>query len=125
MELRFMAANADLREGDLLATSGVDGVYPAGIPVAKIDRIERRADSAFARIHCVPIAAVAGARYVLVLAPVGSQLPRPEPASNEPLAAKKKAEKAKADRAAAKPEGKPRVDKPAAPAAAKPEGRAP
>ena len=40
----------------MLTTSGVDGVYPPGLPVAKIDRIERRADSAFARIHCVPLA---------------------------------------------------------------------
>ncbi|HSV59607.1 MAG TPA: rod shape-determining protein MreC [Variovorax sp.] len=128
MELRFMAANADLREGDLLATSGVDGVYPAGIPVAKIDRIERRADSAFARIHCVPIAVVSGARYVLVLAPVGSQLPRPEPAASEPLAVKKKADKERADKAKsekAKPESKPKADKPAEKPAAKAEGRAP
>jgi len=72
LELRFMAANADLQEGDLLATSGVDGVYPAGLPVAKIDRIERRADSGFARIYCLPLAQVTAARYVLVLTPVGT-----------------------------------------------------
>ena len=75
MELRFMSADADLREGDLLATSGVDGVYPAGLPVARIDHIERRADSPFARIRCVPMADVTGVRYVLVLQPVGTQLP--------------------------------------------------
>ena len=73
LELRFMAANSDLQEGDLLATSGVDGVYPAGLPVAKIARIERRADSGFARIYCVPLAQVTAARYVLVLQPVGGQ----------------------------------------------------
>jgi len=72
LELRFMAANADLQEGDLLATSGVDGVYPAGLPVAKIDRIERRADSGFARIYCLPLAQVTAARYVLVVTPVGT-----------------------------------------------------
>ena len=120
MELRFMAANADLREGDLLATSGVDGVYPAGVPVARIDRVERRADSGFARIHCVPIAAVSGARYVLVLAPVGAGLPPPEPApAVEALAAKKKAEKEKSEKARA--EVKPKADKPVARA----QGRAP
>lgn len=75
LELRFMAANADLQEGDLLATSGVDGVYPAGLPVATIDRIERRADSAFARIHCLPLARVTAARFVMVLSPVGAQVP--------------------------------------------------
>lgn len=72
LELRFMAANADLQEGDLLATSGVDGVYPPGLPVAKIERIERRADAGFARIYCLPLAQVTAARYVLVLTPIGS-----------------------------------------------------
>ncbi|MGI4779475.1 MAG: rod shape-determining protein MreC [Janthinobacterium lividum] len=82
LELRFMAANSDLQEGDLLATSGVDGVYPAGLPVARIDRIERRADSGFARIYCVPLARVTAARYVLVLVPVGGQSPSaPAPAA--------------------------------------------
>jgi rod shape-determining protein MreC len=72
LELRFMQANSDVQEGDLLSTSGVDGVYPPGLPVARIDRIERRADSAFARIHCVPLAHVSAARYVLVLSPTGA-----------------------------------------------------
>jgi rod shape-determining protein MreC len=98
LELRFMAANADLQEGDLLSTSGVDGVYPPGLPVAKIERIERRADSAFARIYCVPLARVTAARYVLVLAPTGA--PTAPPAA--PAAARKKPESkpaAKADKA--------------------------
>ena len=81
LELRFMAANSDLQEGDLLATSGVDGVYPAGLPVAKIDRIERRADSGFARIYCIPLAQVTAARYVMVLVPVGGQGPAAPPPS--------------------------------------------
>ncbi len=77
LELRFIAANADVQEGDVLTTSGVDGVYPPGLPVAKIDRIERRAESAFARIHSVPMGHVTAARYVLVPAPVGVATPRP------------------------------------------------
>jgi rod shape-determining protein MreC len=72
LELRFMAANADVLQGDLLTTSGVDGVYPAGLPVAKIDKIERRADSAFAKIHCVPIGRVSGASHVMVLHPLSN-----------------------------------------------------
>lgn len=79
LELRFMAGNADVKEGDLLTTSGVDGIYPPGLPVAKVLRIERRADSAFARIWCQPQALVDGARHVMVLQPVGSQIP-PRPA---------------------------------------------
>ncbi|MFM2083662.1 MAG: rod shape-determining protein MreC [Pseudomonadota bacterium] len=72
LELRFMAANADVLQGDLLTTSGVDGVYPAGIPVAKIDKVERRADSAFAKIHCIPIGRVSGASHVMVLHPLSN-----------------------------------------------------
>lgn len=102
LELRFMAANADLQEGDLLTTSGVDGVYPPGLPVAKIDRIERRADTAFARIHRVPLAHVTAARYVLVLAPTGVQAPKPVPAAPADAAAGKK----KGDKSAAKPDKK-------------------
>lgn len=82
MELRFMPANADVREEDLLTTSGVDGLYPPGLPVARVVRVERRADSAFARIYCEPVARVLGARHVVVLKPLVNHLPeRPEPAA--------------------------------------------
>ncbi|MCW5257457.1 rod shape-determining protein MreC [Verminephrobacter aporrectodeae] len=82
MELRFMPASADLREADLLTTSGVDGLYPPGLPVARVLRVERQADSAFARVYCIPLAQVQGARHVLVLQPLAdSGLPRPEPAA--------------------------------------------
>jgi rod shape-determining protein MreC len=83
LELRFMAANADVSAGDLLTTSGVDGIYPPGLPVARVDKVERRTEAVFARIECVPIAMVAGARHVLVLLPaaqaaVARPLPEPE-----------------------------------------------
>jgi rod shape-determining protein MreC len=81
LEMRFMGSNSDLQVGDLLTTSGVDGVYPPGLPVAKISKIERRAESAFAKIYCVPQALVTGARHVMVVTPGSSQIPpRPEPA---------------------------------------------
>jgi rod shape-determining protein MreC len=79
LALRFMAANSDVQEGDQLNTSGIDGVYPPGLPVARVETIERKVDSGFASITLVPIAKVDGVRYVLVLQPVGLQLPpRPE-----------------------------------------------
>jgi len=80
MELRFMAANADVANGDLLTTSGVDGVYPPGLPVARVEKVERRVDAVFARIYCVPLALVSGSGHVLVLEPLGTQIaPRPVP----------------------------------------------
>ena len=54
MELRFMPGNADVQVGDLLTTSGVDGVYPPGLPVARVTAVERRAESGFARILLAP-----------------------------------------------------------------------
>jgi rod shape-determining protein MreC len=83
LELRFMGSNADVQQGDLLTTSGVDGVYPAGLPVARVDRIERRAESAFARIYCTPQAQVNAAVHVMVVKPVSTgelKVPPAEPA---------------------------------------------
>ena len=85
MELRFMPANADIREDDLLTTSGVDGLYAPGLPVARVVKVERRADSAFARIYCAPLAQVQGARHVVVLKPLGdNELSRPDAAPAAP-----------------------------------------
>ena len=90
MELRFVSANADVQEGDLLTTSGLDGVYPSGLPVARVVRVERRADSAFARIYCAPVAAIQGAHHVLLLEPVAGKIPqRPEPAPDDSAGRKK------------------------------------
>jgi rod shape-determining protein MreC len=82
LELRFMGSNTDVQEGDLLTTSGVDGIYPPGLPVAKVDRIERRVETAFARIFCKPLALAGGARHVMVLKPLKDQLP-PRPPKEE------------------------------------------
>lgn len=79
MELRFMAGNADVQAGDELQTSGLDGIYPAGVPVAKVVSVERRADSAFARIVLQPLAQPDSSRHVLLLQPMSARLPpRPE-----------------------------------------------
>lgn len=86
LELRFMAANADVQSGDALATSGVDGVYPPGLSVALVDKVERRTDSPFARISLKPVAMVAGTSHVMVLQPVSAQIPaRPSAESAVPV----------------------------------------
>lgn len=91
LELRYMAANADVQPGDLLTTSGVDGIYPPGIPVAKVAKVERRPDSAFARIVCDPQARVDGARHVMVLKALLNQIPpRPVPEDAAPVAKRAK-----------------------------------
>lgn len=67
LDLRFVPTGADIKQGDELVTSGLDGVYPAGLPVGRVLRIERQSDSAFARVIAVPIAQIRGVRQLLVL----------------------------------------------------------
>ena len=67
LDLRFMPANADVKNGDQLVTSGIDGTYPPGLPVAEVSNIERNAALMFARITCKTVAGVAGYPHVLVL----------------------------------------------------------
>ena len=75
MELRFTSANADVQVGDLLHTSGLDGIYPPGLPVARVVSVERRVETGFARIALKPEANADGVRHVLVLEPLAAQLP--------------------------------------------------
>ncbi|WP_175736118.1 rod shape-determining protein MreC [Burkholderia ambifaria] len=129
LDLRFVPTSSDLVAGDELVTSGLDGVYPPGLPVAKVVHVDKLADTAFARVTCAPVAAVRGARQMLVLHYQNDVPPRP--AEPEPAADKKgkkgakaaakgeKAEKADANAkpaAAAAPGAKPAPAAPAAPA---------
>jgi rod shape-determining protein MreC len=80
LELRYLATNADIEVGDTLTTSGIDGVYPPGLLVGRVTRVERRAGSMFARVLAEPLAQAQGVRHVLLLEPVGTEWPaRPEP----------------------------------------------
>lgn len=84
MEMRFMAGNADVQVGDVLTTSGADGVYPPGLPVARVISVDRKLDSGFARIVLTPEARTDGVRHVLVIEPVGLQMPaRPDRSADE------------------------------------------
>ena len=84
LELRYMPANADIQEGDLLVTSGLDGIYLAGFPVAKVVNIERDSAYSFARIFCVPVAGVENFGEVMVLDPRRALPPAPPAASGRP-----------------------------------------
>ncbi len=79
LDLKFVPAGADMQKGDLLTTSGIDGVYPAGLHVGRIARIDRRVDSSFARVHAEPMATERG-RHLLILQPVKDwpEAPKPE-----------------------------------------------
>ncbi|AEJ00757.1 rod shape-determining protein MreC [Nitrosomonas sp. Is79A3] len=67
LELRYLSVNTDIQQGDQLVTSGIGGVYPPGIPVATVLRIERDPTGDFAQIISTPVAGVDRNRQVLIL----------------------------------------------------------
>lgn len=66
LELSHIPNNADIREGDLLVTSGLGGRFPSGYPVAVISEIRRSPDRSFAAIHAEPIGNLESSREVLI-----------------------------------------------------------
>jgi len=87
LSLRFMSSNADIQRGDTLVTSGLDGVYPAGLPVAHVESVEKNTNYTFAQISCTPIGGTDRNRHVLVLMP--SVVPAPPPAAAPPIEPKR------------------------------------
>jgi rod shape-determining protein MreC len=79
LDLRFMAANADVVNGDVAVTSGLDGVYPSGLPVGKVGLVERAAKDQFARIVLTPAAGVESHTHLLILLVEAAKLPVPPP----------------------------------------------
>ncbi len=77
LELKFIPLNADFQNGDRLVTSGIDGLYPAGLPVAEVTNIERNSSYLFARIRCKPLAGVNNYGQVLVVRQEGKIPERP------------------------------------------------
>ncbi len=77
LELRYMPTNADVQVGDLLVTSGLDGIFPQGFPVAKVVKVERESAYAFARIICAPLGAVENFGEIMILDPRAPLPPRP------------------------------------------------
>lgn len=92
LELRFIPLNADHRNGDELVTSGIGGVYPPGLPVARISHVERNATQLFARITCTPLAGVSSHTQLLVLGAQRHLAPRPDE-EQKPRRVKKKPRK--------------------------------
>jgi rod shape-determining protein MreC len=78
LDLRFMPTNADIKNGDILVTSGIDGVYPPGLAVAKVTHVENKSTDAFARISCQPLAGIDRNRQLLILL-AENKFPPPPP----------------------------------------------
>jgi rod shape-determining protein MreC len=77
LDLRFVAPNADIQVGDVLVTSGLDGMYPAGLAVAKVMQVESVAQGAFGRVICQPLAGIDRHRQLLIVMSDQPAAPRP------------------------------------------------
>ena len=118
IDLPYLPANVDIRKGDKLVTSGIDGIYPTGLAVAEVVSVSSNANSPFAHIVCKPVAGIENQRQVLLLG-----LQAPENASGMPLSNAPAIEKkAATDKKTAKPEkpAKPIKIEPVKPAPVKP-----
>lgn len=67
VELRYITDVADIKEGDLLITSGMGQRFPAGYPVAVVTNVVRGTGQPFATVHAVPMAALNRSRYFLLV----------------------------------------------------------
>jgi rod shape-determining protein MreC len=90
VQVKYLNLNAEVEVGDLVVTSGLDGLYPPGFPVARVSRIERAGGGQFPKVSCTPTASIGAMRHVLVLlidqellppAPRDLEAPAPSPKS--------------------------------------------
>ncbi|NWC15233.1 rod shape-determining protein MreC [Pseudomonas gingeri NCPPB 3146 = LMG 5327] len=80
LELRHVADTADIKEGDLLVSSGLGQRFPAGYPVATVKEVIHDSGQPFAIVRAVPTAALNRSRYLLL---VFSDSRTPEERANE------------------------------------------
>jgi rod shape-determining protein MreC len=77
LEMR-VTSNADVKLGDTLITSGLDGIYPPGLQVAKVTQVESKASTTFEVVLCMPVAGLEQHKQLLILLVDTSQLAPPE-----------------------------------------------
>jgi rod shape-determining protein MreC len=119
LELRFVAAQTDnVQVGDILITSGIDGVYPAGLAVARVTQVENNANGVFGRVVCQPLSGIQSHSQLLILM-TPPDLP-PRPPEEEPFKPGKKGKKEAREAAKEAAKEAARETPAAAPAAAGP-----
>ncbi len=84
IDVPFMPVSADVQNGDLFVTSGIDGTYPPGLTVAQVTSVEKNPAYVFAKIVAKPAAGVENHRYVMVLPIQKSSAPRPDAKADDP-----------------------------------------
>jgi rod shape-determining protein MreC len=83
IDIPFMPVSADVQNGDIFVTSGIDGTYPPGLVVAEVTSVEKNAARVFAKISAKPAAGVDNHRYVMVLPLSAPSVERPESKAEE------------------------------------------
>jgi rod shape-determining protein MreC len=78
LELQFVPMNADVQKGDQLVTSGIDGVYAAGLPVAEVVSIEPNPATTFSKVMCRPLGGVSSHKRLFVVHGSEAMPPRPQ-----------------------------------------------
>ena len=68
LDIPYLPTNVDIKVGDKLVTSGIDGVYPSGLAVATVTKIQQNPESPFAKIVSTPVADVSNHLQLLLLA---------------------------------------------------------
>lgn len=91
IDVPFMPAAADIQNGDVFVTSGIDGTYPPGLVVAKVTAVEKNAAFVFARITARPAAGVDNHRFLRILTATRPAAPPPPEAQGEKRPAKERA----------------------------------
>jgi rod shape-determining protein MreC len=79
--LPYLAINSDIKSGDLLVSSGLGGVFPAGLPVARITGVRRENNQLLAQVRAQPLASIETDREVMLLEfePENADAPAPNP----------------------------------------------
>jgi rod shape-determining protein MreC len=88
LRLRNITNNASIVVGDLLISSGLGGVFPAGYPVGRVVEVTLRPDQGFAEVLAEPVSALDRDREVLLV----FNSPQGEPQAANPTAAGRVAE---------------------------------
>jgi rod shape-determining protein MreC len=83
IDVPFMPVSADIQDGDLFVTSGIDATYPAGLLVAQVTSVDKNAAYVFAKIVARPSAGVENNRFVMLLPLPVTPPPRPETKGEE------------------------------------------
>jgi len=65
--LKYVSYYADIQKGDLLVTSGLDGIFPKGLPVATVTKVSKHEASAFQTVIAKPAVSLSSMEEVLVL----------------------------------------------------------